>query len=269
MDTLRMFNLEIRNARQIYTTAVLTMTAAGQHAVTAVPGKKGAGLPEFQTAAHSGRYVHVALLNVTNVMCVWHAAAPAIVAPVKQPVLDWKQPEPPKPNRLGVPNRLFHLDWEEGVFTPKAEPGKKIPFLKATVQYQGDWDAIGETHVSVIATRYPKSFQVRILVREVDGNPMDLEGEVPMSMTRSILAFKGTVAEFEQDFDAIRRRIEKQVDNVGYRPEKGGSEWTPYYNAWDSDIRSYNTDDDDDFDDDDSAYGDGWDEFGSLHDMDI
>ena len=72
MDTLKKFNLEIKNARQMYNTALLTMTTTGQHAVTAVPGKKGAGLPEFQAAVTGGQYAHVALLNVTSVMCVWH-----------------------------------------------------------------------------------------------------------------------------------------------------------------------------------------------------
>jgi hypothetical protein len=73
MDTLKKFNLEIRNARQMYVTAVLALTPAGQHTVFPIPGKKGAGLPEFQAAVDSGRYAHVALLNVTNVMATWHA----------------------------------------------------------------------------------------------------------------------------------------------------------------------------------------------------
>lgn len=269
MDTLKKFNLEIRNARQMYTTAVLTMTAAGQHAVTVVPGKKGAGLPEFQAAVNGGQYAHVALLNVTNVMCVWHAEVPAIVEPVKQPVLDWKQPEPPKPNRLGVPNPLFHLDWEERDWQP--EPGKHVRYLSAEVQHESTSTVIGNISISIVAYRYTRSFQLRMHIIESQGDSFDPTEDGILVVRSNRLLFKGTVSEFEASFDDQYILAQKAISAlesafIGGQYPEGDSAFDGWRNPpsrWGRAEEDYNNDDDD------SAYGDGWDEFSSPYDMDI
>lgn len=228
--TMKRFNLEITNIRQMYTTVVLAMTSAGKFTRTPARGAKGAGAAEFQAAVASGDYAHVALLNVSDVAQEWHQEVVQI-EPVKTIVKGFAVP-----NKIGVPIQLEHLDWQEDVYIP--EPGKKIPFLRVTVQYEEDNDNVGETHVTVIATRFPRSFQVRIHVREIDGEPMDDIGVVSMGYSR--LAFKGTVEEFEQDFDAIRRRVEKQVGEIVNRPTKSGSEWGASFDGWRNPPTEYN-----------------------------